>query len=265
MTRLQPYYVSAHNLAKSSENKIHDDSVAQRFGFRGGLVPGVEIFAYMSHMPVAEWGRAFLLRGAMEARFIRPIYDGELACVTAEDAEGGLAITVESRGEVCARGHASIKAAPPALSLDDFQHVAATTARRPVGATTFRTGHWLGISPYTQGADAAREYLRNVRESDPIYTDQKIIHPGMLVRMMNWALMENAILGPWIHVGSTMQHLNTASVDDEITVRALVADNYERKGHKFVKLDGVIVANGKTPIAQCQHTAIYQPRESEAA
>jgi len=83
VTQLQPYYVSAHNLAKSSENKIHDDSVAQRFGFRGGLVPGVEIFAYMSHMPVVKWGRSFLLFGAMEARFTKPVYDGELACVAA--------------------------------------------------------------------------------------------------------------------------------------------------------------------------------------
>ena len=34
-----------------------DDAMARRFGFRGGLVPGVEVFAYMAHMPVARWGR----------------------------------------------------------------------------------------------------------------------------------------------------------------------------------------------------------------
>jgi len=33
--------VSAYNTAAASDNKIHDDSVARRFGFRGGLVPGV--------------------------------------------------------------------------------------------------------------------------------------------------------------------------------------------------------------------------------
>jgi hypothetical protein len=77
--------------------------------------------------------------------------------------------------------------------------------------------------------------------------------------------MENAILGPWIHVGSTIQHLNVASVEDEFTVRAIVSDNYERKGHKFVELNGLIVANDTTPIAHCQHIAIYQPRESMAA
>ncbi len=63
---------------------------------------------------------------------------------------------------------------------------------------------------------------------------------------MNWALMENAILGPWIHVGSTIRYLATASVEDVLTVRAKVTGNYDRKGHKFVELDGVIVANGKT-------------------
>jgi acyl dehydratase len=91
------------------------------------------------------------------------------------------------------------------------------------------------------------------------------MHPGMLLRTMNWALMENAILGPWIHVGSTIQHLAASKVGDVLTARAKVTGNYERKGHLFVELDGVIVANGTTPVAHCQHTAIYQPRESMAA
>jgi acyl dehydratase len=265
MTQIQPHRVLAYNLAKNSKNKMHDDSVARRFGFQGGLVPGVDIFAYMSHMPVAKWGQAFLASGLMDGRFTKPVYDGELVLITAEDAAGGLAIKVESRGEVCARGNAALKASAPTVMLDDFQNVPAVTESMPIGANTYQTGKWLGIRPYTQGADAALEYLKNVRETDPIYANQKIVHPGMLVRMMNWALMENAILGPWLHVGSTIQHLNVASVEDEITVRAIVSDNYERKGHKFVKLEGLIVANATTPIAQCQHLAIYQPRESEAA
>ena len=40
------YEVRAHNGAAASENKIHDDTVAQRFGFKGALVPGVAVFAY---------------------------------------------------------------------------------------------------------------------------------------------------------------------------------------------------------------------------
>ena len=51
---LDPYRVEAFNTAKASENKIHDDEVARRFGFGGGLVPGVDVYAYMAHLPVAQ-------------------------------------------------------------------------------------------------------------------------------------------------------------------------------------------------------------------
>src|SRR2546429_6971995 len=61
---------------------MHDDTVAKRFGFSGGLVPGVDVMGYMMHLPVAKWGRAFLERGLIEARFVKPVYDGEIADVT---------------------------------------------------------------------------------------------------------------------------------------------------------------------------------------
>ena len=77
--RLETYRVEAYNTAKQSENKMHDDNVARRFGFSGGLVPGVDVFAYMMHVPLARWGRDFLSRGLIEARFIKPVYDGETA------------------------------------------------------------------------------------------------------------------------------------------------------------------------------------------
>ena len=82
--RLEPYRVEAFNTAKASENKMHDDAVARKFGFSGGLVPGVDVMAYMMHLPVAAWGRAFLERGLIEARFVKPVYDGEIAEVSGE-------------------------------------------------------------------------------------------------------------------------------------------------------------------------------------
>src|ERR1700674_1613180 len=66
---LGPYRVSAYNTAHDSENKIHDDAVARRFGFGGGLVPGVDVYGYMTHLPVTRWGRAWLERGTAERRF----------------------------------------------------------------------------------------------------------------------------------------------------------------------------------------------------
>jgi hypothetical protein len=45
-----------------------------------------------------------------------------------------------------------------------------------------------------------------------------------------------------------------------MTVRAKVTANYEKKGHRFVDLDGLVVANGTVPVARIAHTAIYRPR-----
>src|ERR1700726_1336097 len=114
-SRLEAYRVSAYNTAKLSENKMHDDTVARRFGFNGGLVPGVDVMAYMMHLPVAKWGRAFLERGLIEARFVKPVYDGEIVNVTGEESDGVLSIEVESRGQLCATGSASLPAVAPSV------------------------------------------------------------------------------------------------------------------------------------------------------
>jgi acyl-coenzyme A thioesterase PaaI-like protein len=201
----------------------------------------------------------------MDGRFFKPVYDGETAVVTAEETSDGLAIKVESRGELCATGTASMPSDPLKLSLDDFQSVAVAGKTAPASEKSYATGKWLAIPPFTLGVEGSADYLRDARETDPLYANAKIVHTGMLLRTMNWALMENAILGPWIHVGSTIRYLATAAVTDELSVRAKVTGNYERKGHKFVELDGVIVANGSKLIAHCQHVAIYQPREAMAA
>src|ERR1700681_4615138 len=259
------YRVTAHNTSKQSENKIHDDTVARRFGFSGGLVPGVDVFAYMTHLPVRKWGRAFLERGLIEARFVKPVYDGETVNVTGEESDGLLSIEVESRGQLCATGTASLPASLPSLSISDFPEVAAVRERRPVNEASYQLGQWLGTVPRAWAGEAATEYLTDVRERDPVYAREGLGHPGMLQKVMNKVLVDNAILGPWIHVGSRMQLLSAAKSGDEITARARVTGNYDKKGHRFVELDALVVANGKTPLAHCQHIAIYQPREQAAA
>jgi len=264
-TRLETYRVEAYNTAKLSENKMHDDTVAKRFGFSGGLVPGVDVMAYMMHLPVRKWGRSFLERGLIEARFVKPVYDGEIADVSGEEGGGVLTVEVESRGQLCATGSASLPASSPPVSLADFPEVAAIAERSPVNAASYELGQWLGTVPRAWAGEAALEYLTDVRERDPIYLAEALGHPGLIQRVMNKVLVDNAILGPWIHVGSKMQLLSAGKSGDELTARARVTGNYEKKGHRFVELDALVVANGTTPLAHCQHIAIYQPREQAAA
>src|SRR6202171_5020320 len=179
-SRIEPYRVSAYNTSRHSENKMHDDTVAKRYGFSGGLVPGVDVMAYMMHLPVAKWGRAFLERGLIEARFVKPVYDGEIADITGEESDGVVSIEVESRGQLCATGSASLPTSAPPVSISDFSETAAVTERRPVNAASYEVGKWLGTVPRAWAGNAAKEYLTDIRESDPVYAREGLGHPGML-------------------------------------------------------------------------------------
>jgi acyl dehydratase len=265
MMKPLPYEVVAFNASKHSENKMHDDTVAKQFGFAGGLVAGVEVFAYMAHLPLARWGRAFLERGCMEGRFIKPIYDGEPAIANGVESDDGLDLRIESQGNVCGTGRATLPAAIPSVSIDDYKVATPPeeSQRPPIGASSYAKGSWLGIRPNTVTSEIHTQYLRDIHEEESIYARERIIHPGILLRCANWALMQNVRLGPWIHVGSTLQHLRPAVVGDTLTIRAKVVDNADRKGHKFVDLDALIIANDTTPIARVLHTAIYAPRQAK--
>ena len=257
------YAVVAYNTAHASENKIHDNTVARRLGFAGGLVPGVDVYAYMAHLPVARWGREFLAHGRLEARFLKPVYDGETTTVSAKEVDGGLAIEVTSRGELCATGHAAMTRMPPP-ALDAFEETGAVAERPPADEVSLQVGRRLGIKPLEITAEWAALYVEDVRERDPLYLREGLSHPGQLPRLLNWALTHNVVLGPWIHVASRTDHFAAARVGDTLTVRAKVTANYEKKGHRFVELDGLVVANAATPIARIAHTAIYRPRAAAA-
>src|SRR6266852_1498379 len=161
-SRIEPYRVLAHNTSKQSENKIHDDAVARRFGFSGGLVPGVDVMAYMIHLPVAKWGRAFLERGLIEARFVKPVYDGEMAEVSGAENEDALTIEVSSHGQLCAAGSASLPSSAPPVSISDFTETAAVTERRPVSPSSYEIGQWLGTLPRDWAGEAGRQYLADI-------------------------------------------------------------------------------------------------------
>jgi len=261
---LGPYRVEAFNASKESENKIHDDDVARRFGFRGGLVPGVDVYAYMAHLPVRRWGRAWLERGTTECRLLKPVYDGDAAVVTAVEGEGALDLQIESHGELCVTGRAGLPADTPEPPPAFAEAPTPPDERPPADETTLAVGTRLAMNPFRVTDEYAEEYLRTVRETEPFYARENLVHPGTILHIGNWVLRHNVVLGPWMHVGSTVQHFAAAHIGDELSARAVVTANYERKGHRFVELDVLVYANTRIPIARIEHIAIYRPRQVAA-
>jgi acyl dehydratase len=251
------YTVNAFNTATESANKIHDDAVARNLGFRGGLVPGVDVYAYLCHVPADAWGVDWLTRGTMTARFLSPVYDGDDVTVSGPLDE---LVLHDSAGGLCATGAAALPdtaATPP--SADDWPDFECDGNRTPASADAFASIP-LGYLEVGFHADAAQAYLDDIREQSPVFRRDGYAHPGWLLRYCNFVLTSNFVLGPWIHVESTAQFFSPLVDGERLQTRARVTGTSEKGGHRFVDLGILQLADGTRPVARVAHRAIYQPR-----
>lgn len=262
-----PYEVRAHNTATHSANKIHDDEVARRFGFTGGLVPGVDVYAYLTHPPAETWGIDWLERGTMQGRFHSPVYEGELVTVDIVEhleRDGGPMVRLELRnpaGDVCATGEATLPArAEDAPSASLWSDVPQAIEPPPASPLSLVVGSAFGLTAHGFHAEKASAYLDDIREALPLYVDEGVAHPGWLLRDANFVLASNVRLGPWIHVESRTQHFRAVRDGQTVQTRATVTREWEQKGHRFVELDVAVLADG-TVAQRITHTAIYAPRQ----
>lgn len=250
--------VVAHNTATESTNRMHDDTVAATYGFRGGLVPGVDVWAYLTRPCVDRWGVDFLERGTMEARFLLPVYDGERVVCRLED--DGTLTAAGPDGDVRARGRAGLDEPPPVRSLATAE---VPDPVPPVDAALLAPGTVLGTLRFHHRAGPAAQYLADVREDSERYEGGAVAHPGFLARQANHALSSSVRLGPWIHVSTRAHHRGVVRDGELVEVRGVVTDEREHKGHRFVDLDVEITADDR-PVWSAAHTAIWRPRRDRA-
>lgn len=264
---LPTYRVKARNTSSTGENAIHDDETARRYGFRGGLVPGVMVYAYMAQPLAAAFGAAWLTRGTASVRFVKPVLDGEELVVrgeiTARDARGATATLTAGTAATpeCATLTATVPAGQPTPVNVGMYGTAPLPEPRPAATRE----HLASLGPLgTPEAhyDAARaaDYLAKVDDALALYRGAgAAVHPGFYLDQANRALDRNVTMGPWIHVGSGVRHLGAASVGDRLATRGKVRSLFEKKGREFVELDLIIVAGeAPRPIAHILHTAIYR-------
>jgi hypothetical protein len=250
--------VVAFNTATESTNRMHDDAVAATFGFRGGLVPGVDVWAYLTRPCIDRWGLEFLERGTMDARFLLPVYDGEPVVCRLDD-DGTLTATGPD-GTVRARGRAEVGDLPPVRELATAD---VPDPVPPVEAALLAPGTVLGTMRFHHRADPAAQYLNDVRETSDLYEGGAVAHPGSLARQANYVLSSSVRLGPWIHVSTRAHHRGVVRDGELVEVRGVVTDEREHKGHRFVDLDVEITADGR-PVWSAAHTAIWRPRQERA-
>ena len=271
-TALPEYRVSATATADAWENKIHEDALAREFGFRGGLVPGVTVYSWMTHPVVAALGGAWLDHGTFSVRFAKPVYFGEEATVrTSVAAHSRDQVTIQARvvnheDEVCATATMGLPLGP-LLPLPDVAAYpsAPLPEERPPASRAFLASRTVLGTPQL-GLDRAvlDAFLVKVGEKLPMYRDADApAHPGLYLDQANRALDRNVRVSPWIHVESHGQHLSAPRVGHRLETRARVKNLFQGKGHEFVELDLLLLAEGDRPVAAIRHIAIYQLRATE--
>jgi len=274
---LVDYRVKARNTSTTSENKIHDDTVARRYGFGGGLVPGVTVYAYVTHPLAKAFGAAWLERGTASIRFVRPIFEGEEVLVSGRIGERGpqgIAVTLtastEARGE-CAVATATLPDATPAppAPMDAGAYGAAPLPAERPEATRAHLASLAALGTPVERYDEAlaADYVAKVSDTLPLYRGQGgLVHPAFLLHQANQALSRNVLLGPWIHTGSIVRHLGAGRIGETLSTRGRVRALAEKKGREMVELDLLLVGEGSRPLAHVLHSAIYRlPAPSPAS
>jgi hypothetical protein len=234
-------------------------------------VPGVTVYAWMTHPVVEALGPEWLERGTFEARFAKPIYYEEPATVRATvAARTADAVTIDvaahnSVGEVCGTATMTLSRgqlpSPPAVG---GYVVAPVPVERPrVTRAHLESLEVLGTPELELDGRTAGDYIARFGETLALYAGAGApAHPGIHLDLSNRALDRNVRMSPWIHVESRGQHWSVARVGERLAMRGRIQRLFEKKGHEFVEADLLLVAGGSRPVASIRHTAIYLLRKA---
>lgn len=257
----------AFNPVPESENRIHGDDVARAYGFRGGLVPGVVVSAYLLHPAAVAWGSEWLERGRAHAVVRSPVYDGEPFQVDVENASETRyeARLIDARGVHCASAEVELPASLPAPPVRRGAPELDRGAPRPLASREslerLRDAGLLALRGRWSERAEITSYLRDSKGMAPIHRDQRLANPAFLLGLTNWVLGRNVKLDAWLHLETWSQHYRAVAPGDELVVEAAVIDLFEKKGHQFVDLDVAIFGQpGDVPVVHARLRAIYALR-----
>ncbi len=270
MARLRGYSGIAYNPATASENLIHSDEIARQYGFRGGLVPGVTVYACLVEPALRAWGLEWLSRGEASVILRKPVYDGGAFRVDVDTGERARCKVTDAEGVLCAEGSVALpetrlpeparRGDPPAPEKEARPDATRDVLERlrEEGLGAFQMV-WRG-----QGENA--RYRADLADMPDLVRPDRAgwAHPGFTLGLANWVLSGNVRLGPWIHAESRVRNHAPLAFDSPVTAEARVTDLFERRGHEFVDLDVEVYGKADVPVMSCFHRAIYRLRPAGA-
>ncbi len=269
----------ARNTSATSENKIHDDTVARRYGFGGGLVPGATSYAYLATWLCRVLGPQWAAFGESVVSLVRPVYEGEQVhaggMVSAREGTataGTIALSCWIDGADGTRRAPATAALAwgverPAEPRPSFatggRSPRRPDERLPISVATAPIGEPLPPVSLPASPEATTAYLDEIGCPDALFRTGDasgfggaLVHPGWYPSIANRVLAGNFALGPWIHTRSSIRHLGPAPVGGVYHGYGVLTEAYARRGHEYVTADVLITDGEDRPVARLLHSAI---------
>jgi len=238
------WLATALNTAPDSENQIHSDELAKEYGFKGGLVPGVTVSAYLLHPVIESLGKEWLERGYADCKITSPLYDGENFEVFSEAHKQGHINTFlkNHEGKIVANAESQLLVnQPPApryrgdpLVEDNFEAPVPSfeiwERLKNEGCRAFKF-EWGGENPLI--------YLSDEKKLPKLLQPKDIGYANLcfLLGCSNWILAGNAFMNPWVHLQTKSQNYKPVFLGSTLIAEMSVKDFYEKKGHEFIEVN----------------------------
>jgi acyl dehydratase len=252
---------TARNFAEASENKIHSDEIAKRFGFTGALVPGVTVFGHLAWPLTQRFGVSWLQGSWVTTRFLKPAYHAEtISLLDRETGEDSVAVDCKNGAEVLL---AALECTLEELQPPADPHASISGPQGPQERVEIAWDTVHVEEPFAtylwQPDDAFnREYAARVDDDTEVFR-KGVLHPHAILSQANQVLVRKFVMPAWIHTGSEVRFRRLLRAGDAIEVRAVPLAKWERKGHQFIKLYVAYVVSGEIA-TEIWHTAIFRVR-----
>ena len=269
MTIARKWAAEAFNPSPDSANRIHSDEVAKEFGFKGGLVPGVTVSAYLMHPAVEAWGLDWLGRGRAHIVVSKPLYDSDRFQVDLSDETDASykAVLSNAEGMQCASGFVDINDAPPEPPVmrgdpllkkgqaipDASREAMEKLKKQGMFALPLRWDCTHNMAGYLRNRAQMPELLR--------LDGGGYANPSFMLGLTNWVLAGNACMNPWIHLQTDSQFFAPVPNGSDLVCECAISDPYEKKAHEFVDVDvDVYLSRTREAVMQAKLRAIYKLR-----
>jgi hypothetical protein len=249
-------------------NPVHGDEGASAAGYAGALVAGVRTWGWVADALAVAAGPGWRDHGWADFTLPRPLFAGEEVAITVAPEAGGWSVAAAVGDRVVLAGTAGLGDAAWLGELDP-PPPAPAVGPPPVRPTYTVDSAPIGtplrpLGAYVSGPAAvaiATTELGLERSALP----PGRLHPWFLAARMAPLTRHNFTYGPTIHVRTQVQHRGPALADREVVAGARIVEAYDRKGHWYQVLDGLVHEGGSAgrELARLRHHTIFRPRGTE--